>query len=88
MGTKVTFDFSKAAGFIREHEVQAFEGIADAAKEVLVSRSGLGSDYLGWIDLPVDYDKEEFDRIKKAAAKIQSDSEVLVVIGIGGPCGH
>ena len=84
MGTKVTFDFSKAAGFIREHEVQAFEGIADAAKEVLVSRSGLGSDYLGWIDLPVDYDKEEFDRIKKAAAKIQSDSEVLVVIGIGG----
>ena len=84
MGTKVTFDSSKAAGFIREHEVQAFEGIADAAKEVLVSRSGLGSDYLGWIDLPVDYDKEEFDRIKKAAAKIQSDSEVLVVIGIGG----
>lgn len=84
MGTKVTFDFSKAAGFIREHEVQAFEGIADVAKEVLVSRSGLGSDYLGWIDLPVDYDKEEFDRIKKAAAKIQSDSEVLVVIGIGG----
>lgn len=84
MGTKVTFDYSKAAGFIREHEVQAFEGIADAAKEVLVSRSGLGSDYLGWIDLPVDYDKEEFDRIKKAAAKIQSDSEVLVVIGIGG----
>ena len=84
MGTKVTFDYSKAAGFIREHEMQAFKGIADAAKEVLVSRSGLGNDYLGWIDLPVDYDKEEFDRIKKAAAKIQSDSEVLIVIGIGG----
>ncbi len=43
-----------------------------------------GNDFLGWIDLPVDYDKEEFDRIKKAAAKIQSDSEVLIVIGIGG----
>ena len=84
MGTKVTFDYSKAAGFIREHEMQAFKGIADAVKEVLVSRSGLGNDYLGWIDLPVDYDKEEFDRIKKAAAKIQSDSEVLIVIGIGG----
>ena len=84
MGTKVTFDFSKAAGFIRDHEMQAFEGIASAAKEVLVSRSGLGNDFLGWIDLPVDYDKEEFDRIKKAAAKIQSDSEVLIVIGIGG----
>ena len=84
MGTKVTFDYSKAAGFIREHEVQAFEQIADAAKEVLVSKSGLGNDYLGWIDLPVNYDKEEFARIKAAAAKIQQDSEVLVVIGIGG----
>ena len=73
MGTKVTFDYSKAAGFIREHEMQAFEGIADAAKEVLVSRSGQGNDYLGWIDLPVNYDREEFAR-----------SEVLVVIGIGG----
>ena len=84
MGTKVTFDYSKAAGFIREHEMQAFEGIADAAKEVLVARSGQGNDYLGWIDLPVNYDREEFARIKKAAEKICSDSEVLVVIGIGG----
>ena len=84
MGTKVTFDYSKAAGFIRDHEIQAFEGIAAAAKEVLVSRSGPGSDFLGWIDLPVDYDKEEFDRIKKAAARIQNDSDVLIVIGIGG----
>ena len=84
MGTKVAFDYSKAAGFIREHEMQSFQQIADAAKEVLVSRSGQGNDYLGWIDLPVDYDKEEFARIKKAAEKICSDSEVLVVIGIGG----
>ena len=53
-------------------------------KEVLVSRSGQGNDYLGWIDLPVNYDREEFARIKKAAEKICSDSEVLVVIGIGG----
>ena len=60
------------------------KGIAEAAKEVLVSKSGAGNDFLGWIDLPVDYDKEEFARIQKAAAKIQSDSEVLVVIGIGG----
>lgn len=84
MGAKVTFDYSKAAGFIRDHEVQAFEQIAEAARNVLVSKSGLGNDYLGWIDLPVDYDKEEFARIKAAAAKIQQDSEVLVVIGIGG----
>ena len=54
------------------------------AKELLVSKTGAGNDFLGWIDLPVDYDKEEFDRIKKAAARIQSDSEVLLVIGIGG----
>jgi glucose-6-phosphate isomerase len=54
------------------------------AKEELVSRTGAGSDFLGWIDLPVDYDKEEFARIKKAAEKIKSDSEVLLVIGIGG----
>ena len=54
------------------------------AKELLVSKTGPGNDFLGWIDLPVDYDKEEFARIKKAAAKIQSDSEVLLVIGIGG----
>ena len=54
------------------------------AKETLVSKTGAGNDFLGWIDLPVAYDKEEFARIKKAAAKIQSDSEVLLVIGIGG----
>ena len=54
------------------------------AKETLLSKEGAGNDYLGWIDLPVDYDKDEFARIKKAAAKIQSDSDVLLVIGIGG----
>ena len=54
------------------------------AKELLVSRTGDGNDFLGWIDLPVNYDKEEFARIKAAAKKIQEDSEVLVVIGIGG----
>ena len=62
----------------------SFEQIANAAKDVLLSRDGQGNDFLGWIDLPVDYDKEEFARIKKAAKKIQEDSEVLLVIGIGG----
>ncbi len=81
---KVTFDYSKAASFIRDEEVSYMSKLVDDAKEQLVSKSGAGNDYLGWIDLPVDYDKEEFDRIKKAAEKIQSDSEVLVVIGIGG----
>ena len=58
--------------------------LAQAAKETLVSKSGAGNDFLGWVDLPVDYDKEEFDRIKVAAKRIQEDSEVLLVIGIGG----
>ncbi len=81
---KVTFDYSKAASFIGDHEVESMKKLAMDAKELLVSKTGAGNDFLGWIDLPVDYDKEEFDRIKKAAAKIQSDSEVLLVIGIGG----
>ncbi len=81
---KITFDYSKAASFIREEEVKNMSRIAADAKNLLLSRTGAGNDFLGWIDLPTDYDKEEFVRIKKAAAKIQSDSEVLVVIGIGG----
>lgn len=75
---KVTFDYSKAESFISNDEVNSMKEIAENAKKVLVERTGAGNDFLGWIDLPVDYDKEEFDRIKKAAAKIQSDSEVLI----------
>ena len=81
---KVTFDYSKAASFVKEHEVESMKKLALDAKELLVSREGAGNDFLGWIDLPVDYDKEEFYRIKKAAERIKSDSEVLLVIGIGG----
>lgn len=84
MGNKVTFDDSKAAGFMNENEVNYMSGLVEAAKQQLVSKTGAGNDFLGWIDLPVDYDKEEFERIKKSAQKIQSDSEVLIVIGIGG----
>ncbi|MCM1106924.1 MAG: glucose-6-phosphate isomerase [Blautia sp.] len=81
--SKVTFDYSKADVVSRE-EISYMEKLVADAKEQLVSKTGAGNDFLGWIDLPVDYDKDEFARIKKAAAKIQSDSEVLVVIGIGG----
>ena len=81
---KVTFDYSKAASFVSEDEVQSMSKIAESAKELLLSGEGAGNDFLGWVDLPVNYDKEEFDRIKKAAQKIQSDSDVLLVIGIGG----
>ena len=81
---RVTFDYKKAAAFISEEEVSYMSKLVGDAKELLVSKTGAGNDFLGWIDLPVDYDKEEFARIKVAAEKIKSDSEVLVVIGIGG----
>ena len=84
MGNKVTFDYSKASTFVAEHEVDYMSKLAMDAKELLLSRKGAGNDFLGWIDLPVDYDKEEFVRIQKAAEKIKNDSEVLLVIGIGG----
>ena len=82
--SKVTFDYSKACSFVQEHEMEYMSGLAAQAKEKLLSKTGAGNDFLGWIDLPVDYDKEEFARIKKAAEKIREDSEVLLVIGIGG----
>ena len=81
---KVTYDYSKALGFISEEEVELIRPQVEAAKELLLSKKGAGNDFLGWLDLPVDYDKEEFARIKKAAEKIRSDSEVLLVVGIGG----
>lgn len=84
MGYKVTFDYSKAKTFISDHEMDSMKKIAEQAKKELLSREGAGNDFLGWIDLPVDYDKDEFARIKNAAVKIQGDSEVLLVIGIGG----
>ncbi len=84
MSTKVTFDYSKASSFISADEIARMKKLTLDAKDVLVSKTGDGNDFLGWIDLPVDYDKEEFARIKTAAKKIQGDSEVLVVIGIGG----
>jgi glucose-6-phosphate isomerase len=82
--SKLSFDYSKALEFVSQEEIDNFENTVNLAKETLINKKGAGSDFLGWIDLPVNYDKEEFDRIKKAAKKIQGDSEVLVVIGIGG----
>ena len=82
--SKVTFDYSKASSFVQDHEMQYMSELAAQAKDKLLAKNGAGNDFLGWIDLPVDYDKEEFARIKKAAEKIREDSEVLLVIGIGG----
>lgn len=70
--------------FVAPHEIEAAKASAELAAKTVISRSGAGNDFLGWVDLPVDYDKEEFARIKAAAAKIQKQSDVLIVIGIGG----
>lgn len=84
MANGVKFDSSLAKQFVSDEEIAAMEGTVNYVKSVLQDKTGLGNDFLGWIDLPVDYDKEEFARIKEAAKKIQNDSEVLIVIGIGG----
>ena len=82
MSIKLNTKFASA--FIGDDEYKAISSQVSAAHELLNSRKGPGNDFLGWVDLPVDYDKEEFARIKKAAEKIKSDSDILVVIGIGG----
>ena len=84
MGREVSFDYSRAAAFIRQEEMENLKASVITARNTLVDRTGAGSDFLGWIDLPADYDREEFARIRKAAEKIQKDSQVLLVIGIGG----
>ncbi len=80
----IRLDDKYLSSFVAEHELEAIAPAVKAAHDQLVDRNGPGSDFLGWIDLPVDYDKDEFARIKQAAAKIKADSEVLIVIGIGG----
>ncbi len=82
MGIKLCDRYLKS--FVRDHELANIAPAVKAAHDTLESRQGPGNDFLGWVDLPVNYDKAEFERIKKAAAKIKSDSDVLIVIGIGG----
>lgn len=83
--TKVlSFDDSKLAPFVHDNELKEMQAMVNAADQELREGTGAGADFRGWIDLPVNYDKDEFARIKKAAAKIQKDSEVLIGIGIGG----
>ena len=72
------------SSFIKEEEYKAIYPQVEAAHKTLEAKDGPGSDFLGWMYLPRDYDKEEFARIKAAAAKIREDSDVLVVAGIGG----
>ncbi len=81
---KLNFSYKFAKNFFNEDELSHIKPFVELANEILEKGSGAGNDFLGWTTLPEDYDKEEFARIKKAAEKIKSDSEVLVVIGIGG----
>ena len=80
----VHFDSSKLAPFVHDNELKEMQAMVNAADSELRQGTGAGNDFRGWLDLPVNYDKDEFARIKKAAKKIQSDSEVLIGIGIGG----
>lgn len=84
MAQKISFDFENTKFKVSDADIAAIKPRIEAAKKTLVEKTGEGNDFLGWIDLPIDYDKDEFARIKAAATKIQNDSEVLLVIGIGG----
>lgn len=84
MSQTLKFDYSPALSFVQQHEIDYFREPVKLAHEQLHRGTGAGADYLGWIELPNQYDKEEFARIRAAAERIQSDSDALVVIGIGG----
>jgi len=80
----IRIDLENAGEFYSASEYEEIRAKICAARDVLVSKEGEGNDFVGWVDLPEDYDKEEFERILSAAEKIKSDSDVLLVIGIGG----
>ena len=82
MALNLNLNFTK--GFVSEEEIANLAPLAKTAQQLLKSKSGAGNDFLGWVDLPVNYDKEEFARIKIAAEKIKKSCDILVVIGIGG----
>ena len=82
MAVKLNAEYLKP--FVADHELEAIAPLVSAAHKTLENRNGPGSDFLGWVDLPVDYDKEEFARIKAAAERIKKSCDVLIVIGIGG----
>jgi len=81
---KLRFDYSPALSFIGEHELAYIEKQVQEAHRLLHSGKGPGSDYLGWLELPANYDREEFARIKDTAAEIRASADAFVVIGIGG----
>ena len=82
--THIQFDYTKALTFFYEHELHSLQNAVSAAHTTLHEKTGAGNDFLGWVELPKNYDRVEFARIQQAAEKIKNESEVLLVIGIGG----
>lgn len=82
--THITFNYDKALRFFSKEELENLNPFVQEAHNMLHEKTGAGSDYLGWVDLPENYDKKEYSRIQQAAEKIRKDSDVLLVIGIGG----
>ena len=80
----IHFNSTYLKGFLADHELSALSGAVKAAHQSLTDHTGLGNDFLGWVDLPTNYDKEEFARIQQAAEKIRKQADILIVIGIGG----
>lgn len=84
MNKGLSLNLANVSSFLEEHEIEYLQPMVTEAHNMLHNKTGQGNNFLGWIDLPVNYNKEEFVRIKKAADKIRNDSDVLIVIGIGG----
>ncbi len=80
----ITFQYDKAMSFFNKEELDMISTQVSTAHKAMHEKTGAGNDFLGWVDLPVNYDKEEFARIQAAAERIRNNSDVLVVIGIGG----
>jgi glucose-6-phosphate isomerase len=80
----ISFDYSSASSFFKQSEVDYLSEFIKVAHNSLHERKSPGSDFLGWLDLPINYDKDEFLRIKQADERIQGQSDALIVIGIGG----
>src|SRR5690625_5727501 len=82
--THITFTYDKALPFLNQSEIDNLGSFVQTAHDDLHNQTGAGSDFLGWINLPEAYDQEEFARIKASAEKIKQDTDILLVIGIGG----
>ncbi|MEG2916411.1 MAG: glucose-6-phosphate isomerase [Clostridium sp.] len=84
MTKAINLNLRNLEGFVSDNEINNLKPRVSAAHKILHDRSGLGNEFLGWLDLPINFNKEEFQNVKEAARKIQENSKVLIVIGIGG----